>query len=66
MSAAIAVVTTAITTAAAAAVATLPEAHALLSPVTEGGAEYAVGAIAMLVAFPIVGLLTVAAAAAQD
>ncbi len=56
----------ALTTAATVVIATLPEAQALLSPITEGGSEYATAAFGMLIGFPILALLTVIAGSAHD
>ena len=56
----------ALTTAATVIIATLPEAQALLSPITEGGAEYATAAFGMLIGFPILAVLTVIAGSAHD
>ena len=56
----------ALSTAATVIVATLPEAQAILSPLTEGGAEYATTAIGMLISFPILAVLTVIAGSARD
>ena len=56
----------ALTTAATVIVATLPEAQALISPLTEGGTEYATAAFGMLISFPILAVLTVIAGSAHD
>jgi hypothetical protein len=62
----IASVAAALTTAATVVVATLPEAQAVLSPLTEGGAEYAITAASMMIAFPLIAVLTIVAGSAQD
>ncbi|HET6390173.1 hypothetical protein [Hyphomicrobium sp.] len=56
----------AITTVATVAVAALPEAHALLSPLTEGGNEYAVTAISILASIPMLGIMAVIATSARE
>lgn len=56
----------ALTTAATVIVATLPEAQAILSPLTEGGSEFATTAAAIMIAFPILAVMTVIAGSAQD
>lgn len=53
-------------TAAAAVAAALPEANALLSPITESGCEFAAGALAMLISFPFIAVLTLVGAASGD
>lgn len=55
-----------LTTAATVVAATLPEAQAILSPLTEGGSEYAVTAASLFFAFPVLAILTIAAGSAQD
>ena len=55
-----------LTTAATVIAATLPEAQAILSPLTEGGGEYATTAVAMFIAFPLIAMMTIAAGSAQD
>ena len=62
----IASATAAITAAATVVVATLPEAQALLAPLTESGGEFAVTAAAMVFAFPILAVLTVIAGSSHD
>ena len=56
----------AFTTAATVVVASLPEAQALISPLTEGGTEYATAAFSMLIGFPMIAVLTVIAGSARD
>jgi hypothetical protein len=56
----------ALTTAATVVVASLPEAQALLSPLTEGGSEFATTAAGLMIAFPIIAVMTVIAGSAQD
>ena len=56
----------ALTTAATVVVATLPEAHEILSPLTEGGTEFATTAAALLIAFPLLALMTIIAGSARD
>ncbi len=56
----------ALTTAATVVLAASPEAQALLSPLTEGGSEYATTAFALLISFPILAVLTVIAGSSQD
>ena len=62
----IASATAALTAAATVVVASLPEAQAVLSPLTEGGGEFAMTAVAMIFAFPILAVLTVIAGSSQD
>lgn len=56
----------ALTTAATVVLATLPEAQAILSPITEGGSEFAMAAAGMLIAFPFVAVMTLIAGSNQD
>ncbi len=56
----------AFTTAATVIVATMPEAQALLSPITESGSEFATAGVAMLIGFPILAVLTIVAGSAND
>jgi hypothetical protein len=51
--------TTVVATAATVIAATLPEARDVLSPVLEGGNEYAVAAGSLLLTLPLIGVLTV-------
>ena len=57
---------TALAAAATVVVTALPEAQAILSPLTEGGGEYATTAVAMFIAFPLIAVMTIAAGSAQD
>lgn len=54
------------TTAATVVIATLPDAQALLSPLTESGSEYAVAAVSILASVPILAVMTVLAASGRD
>lgn len=56
----------ALTTAATVIVATLPEAQAILSPLTEGGSEFAMTAAGLLIAFPFIAVLTLVAGSSQN
>ena len=56
----------ALTTAATVVVATLPEAQAILAPLTEGGGEFAITAAGMLFALPILAVMAIVAGSAQD
>lgn len=56
----------ALATAATVVIASSPEAQALLSPLAGGGAEYATTAVAMLIAFPILAVLTVLSGSPRD
>ncbi len=56
----------ALTTAATVIVASLPEAQALISPLTEGGSEYATAVVGMLISFPILAVLTVIAGSSRE
>ncbi|MFN0217604.1 MAG: hypothetical protein ACKVP4_02190 [Hyphomicrobium sp.] len=56
----------ALTTAATVVVAASPEAQALLSPLTEGGSEYATTAVAMMISFPILAVLSVLAGSSKN
>ena len=56
----------ALTTAATVVIASLPEAQAILSPLTEGGGEFATTAAAMIFGFPLLAVLTIVAGSAQD
>lgn len=57
---------TALTTAATVIVATLPEAQAILSPLTEGGSEFAMTAAGLMIAFPFIAVLTLVAGSSQN
>lgn len=56
----------ALTTAATVIVATLPEAQAILSPLTESGSECGITAASLLIAFPLIAVMTIVAGSAQD
>ncbi|MBS0239653.1 MAG: hypothetical protein JSS54_14520 [Proteobacteria bacterium] len=56
----------AITTVATVVVAALPDAQALLSPLTEGGNEYAVTTVSVLASLPILGIMAVFATTARE
>ena len=56
----------ALTTAATVVIATLPDAQALFSPLTDSGNEYAVAAVSFLASVPILAVMTVLAASARD
>ena len=56
----------ALTTAATVIVATLPEAQAILLPLTEGGNEFAMTAAGLLIAFPFIAVLTLIAGSSQN
>jgi hypothetical protein len=56
----------ALTTAATVVLATIPEAHDLLTPLTEGGTEFATTAAALLIAFPVLAVMTLIAGSNQD
>ena len=62
----IASATAALTAAATVVVATLPEAQALLSPLTSGGSEYATTVVGMMISFPVLAILTVIAGSSAD
>lgn len=55
----------AIVTAATVVAASSPEAQAVLSPLTEGGSEYATTAVGMLISFPILSVLAIVAGASK-
>lgn len=56
----------ALTTAVTVVVAALPEAQALLSPLTEGGNEFATTAAGLMIALPMLAVLTLVAGSSQD
>lgn len=56
----------ALTTAATVIVASLPEAQAILSPLTEGGNEFAMTAAGIMIAFPFLAVLTLIAGSSND
>ncbi len=62
----IASVTAAVTTVATVVVASLPEAQAILSPLTEGGSEFATTAAGLMIALPLLAVMTLIAGSAQD
>lgn len=63
----IASATAAVTTVATVVVASLPEAQLILSPLTEGGSEFATTAAGLMIAFPLLAVMTlIAGSAGQD
>jgi hypothetical protein len=56
----------ALTTAATVVIATIPDAQALLSPLTENGNEYAVAAASIVASFPMLAVLTVLAVSGRE
>ncbi len=56
----------AIATAATVAVASLPDAQALLSPFTDGGNEYMVSALSVLASLPILAIMAVLGASGRE
>jgi len=56
----------AIVTAATVVVATFPDAQALLSPLTEGGNEYAIEAASVLASIPMLAVMAVLAASGRE
>jgi len=56
----------AVTTAATVVIATLPDAQALLSPLTDGGNEYAVPALSILASGPILAVMAILAASSRE
>jgi hypothetical protein len=56
----------AITTVATVVVASLPDAQALLSPLTEGGNEYAIATASVLASLPLLGIMAVLATSARE
>jgi hypothetical protein len=56
----------AITTAATVVIASLPDAQALLSPLTEGGNEYAIATVSVLASFPMLAGLAVLAISGRE
>ena len=57
--------TAAVATAATVAIATLPDAQALLSPLIDGN-EYAVSSVSILASAPILAVMTVLAASGRE
>lgn len=55
-----------IATAATVVVAALPDAQALLSPLTEGGSEYAVATASVLASIPMLAVMAVLAASGRE
>ncbi len=55
-----------IATAATVVVAALPDAQALLSPLTEAGNEYAIEAMSVLASIPMLGIMAVLAASGRE
>lgn len=56
----------ALSAAAIVLIATLPDAQALLSPLTENGNEYAVAAASIAASFPMLTVLTVLAISGRE
>jgi hypothetical protein len=56
----------AIATVATVVVASLPDAQALLLPLTESGNEYAVATASLLASLPLLGFMAVLAASARE
>lgn len=56
----------AIVTAATVLAAAFPDTQALLSPLTEGGNEYAVPAASVLASLPILGVMAVLAVSGRE
>ncbi len=56
----------AIATAATVVVAALPDAQALISPLTEGGNEYAIAAASVFASLPALGIMAVLAASGRE
>jgi hypothetical protein len=55
-----------IATVATVVVASLPEAQALLSPLTEGGNEYVIATASVLTSLPLLGAMAVLATWARE
>ncbi len=55
-----------IATAATVVVAAFPDAQALLSPLTEGGNEYAIATLSVLSSIPMLGIMAVLAASGRE
>jgi len=47
-------------------VATLPDAQALLSPLTEGGSEYAIATASVLASLPMLAIMAVLATSGRE
>lgn len=56
----------AMTTAATVVVASLPDAQALLSPLTDGGNEYAIATASVLASLPMLGIMAVLAVSGRE
>ena len=56
----------AIATVATVVVTSLPDAQALLSPLTEGGNEYAIATASVLASLPLLGFMAVLATSARE
>jgi hypothetical protein len=56
----------ALSTAAIVVIATLPDARALLSPLTENGNEYAIAAASIVASLPMLTVLTVLAISGRE
>ena len=56
----------AISTVATVVVASLPDAQALLSPLTESGNEYAIATASVLASLPLLGFMAVLATSARE
>jgi hypothetical protein len=55
-----------VTTAATVVVASLPDAQALLSPLTENGNEFAIAAASILASLPMLGIMAVLSVSARE
>jgi lipid-binding SYLF domain-containing protein len=55
-----------ISTAVAVVAATLPDAQSLLSPLTEGGNEYAIAAASVLASLPMLAIMSVLAISGRE
>jgi hypothetical protein len=56
----------AVATAVTVVVASLPDAQALISPLTESGNEYAIAAASVFASLPMLAVLTVLAASGRE
>jgi len=56
----------AITTAVTVVIASLPDAQALLSPLTDGGNEYAIATASVLASLPLLGIMAVLAVSGRE
>lgn len=59
-------VAAAIATTATVVAATLPDAQALLSPLTEGGSEYTIAAASVLASLPMLAIMSVLATSGRE